>query len=516
MDHSDAETCPPSPTVDSGAPPGPLSAPTQLALDQCAKATRGAVLVQTEGANRGRRIALTPGEHTIGRATCHSIPVDPNVDRAVSSRHARLLSSGDAWWIEDLGSTNGTLVDGVPLQGGAHTLHPGARIEVGRSVGGDVAGTVAFTFELEGEVAQDGFRAVDAHHSASGSASAPYADVGMGVDVPPPPAMGVAPSPRRPRFADLRHAVEKGLGRIVSLPARIRIEGQIRDARERLAQLAPQAQPALGALGAALAIEAPDAVRRTPQAGELQRCCDEAATRRVAQDQLTRDRAEIAEKHAEEMAGHELAINEAEAVAEVARRAFAAARTEASRDEQAVRTYLREVQPAFDAAAAGLREAAAVAGGAPIPDDLNQRLAALNAHLSVCEPAARRLGEALVVPEAARLASRRTADTAAAALHGAEQRVRERRDLASATRARHDASIQALETRETAARQALDAMASRTAEVHAELGRTVFRQRIAAALGLPAFEGARAAHAALVEQEDLIDKLTAELRAHGG
>lgn len=35
-------------------------------------------------------------------------------DPYVSGRHAQLTWDGSAWWIEDLGSSNGTHIDGVP------------------------------------------------------------------------------------------------------------------------------------------------------------------------------------------------------------------------------------------------------------------------------------------------------------------------------------------------------------------------------------------------------------------
>jgi ABC-type multidrug transport system ATPase subunit len=55
---------------------------------------------------------LTPGEHVLGRqATCDLI-----LDyQGVSRQHARLRVSTDGFWLTDLGSTNGTFLDGRPL-----------------------------------------------------------------------------------------------------------------------------------------------------------------------------------------------------------------------------------------------------------------------------------------------------------------------------------------------------------------------------------------------------------------
>ena len=59
--------------------------------------------------------------------------VDCGADNGVSRRHAQLTTDGTRWWVEDLGSSNGTFVAGAvdPL--------PKAPIEVGvkREVGPD-------------------------------------------------------------------------------------------------------------------------------------------------------------------------------------------------------------------------------------------------------------------------------------------------------------------------------------------------------------------------------------------
>jgi hypothetical protein len=53
-------------------------------------------------------------------------------DSFASGRHARLDPQGEVVVIEDLGSTNGTYLNGEPLSG-PQPLHPGDRIRIGDS-----------------------------------------------------------------------------------------------------------------------------------------------------------------------------------------------------------------------------------------------------------------------------------------------------------------------------------------------------------------------------------------------
>jgi pSer/pThr/pTyr-binding forkhead associated (FHA) protein len=52
-------------------------------------------------------------------------------DPATSGHHARLERRGDQFWIVDLGSTNGTLVNGEPIQEKA--LSHGDRVTIGQN-----------------------------------------------------------------------------------------------------------------------------------------------------------------------------------------------------------------------------------------------------------------------------------------------------------------------------------------------------------------------------------------------
>jgi pSer/pThr/pTyr-binding forkhead associated (FHA) protein len=79
---------------------------------------------------KGRAFVLAD-ELTIGRSPRCSVPLA--ADGFVSQVHARLFRRGDEYWVEDLGSTNGTLMNGRKLAGAA-PLRKGDLIQVGQTV----------------------------------------------------------------------------------------------------------------------------------------------------------------------------------------------------------------------------------------------------------------------------------------------------------------------------------------------------------------------------------------------
>jgi len=79
---------------------------------------------------KGRAFPLTD-ELTIGRSPRCNVPLAS--DGFVSQLHARLFRRGDEYWVEDLGSTNGTLMNGRALAGAA-PLRKGDLIQVGQTV----------------------------------------------------------------------------------------------------------------------------------------------------------------------------------------------------------------------------------------------------------------------------------------------------------------------------------------------------------------------------------------------
>jgi len=70
-------------------------------------------LVFLAGPIAGRRYKLADGEYVIGRRSDCQIFVP---DMRVSRQHARLIKAGEQWTLEDLGSNNGTYINGVRLQ----------------------------------------------------------------------------------------------------------------------------------------------------------------------------------------------------------------------------------------------------------------------------------------------------------------------------------------------------------------------------------------------------------------
>ena len=87
-------------------------------------------LVVTQGALAGTRVTLDSRPILIGRADDSTLVLD---DDYASTRHARIAPQGDDWYVEDLGSTNGTYLDRAKVTG--RTRVPlGAPIRIGKTV----------------------------------------------------------------------------------------------------------------------------------------------------------------------------------------------------------------------------------------------------------------------------------------------------------------------------------------------------------------------------------------------
>lgn len=87
-------------------------------------------LVVTEGPLQGSVIELNGAPLLLGRATEADLVLE---DDYVSGRHARLFPQGTRWFLEDLGSTNGTYVNGAQLSRTV-VVEPGTPIRIGKTV----------------------------------------------------------------------------------------------------------------------------------------------------------------------------------------------------------------------------------------------------------------------------------------------------------------------------------------------------------------------------------------------
>ncbi len=91
---------------------------------------RASVLVVTAGGLAGTRIGLTGAPVLIGRADDSTLVL---TDDYASTRHARISQQEGVWFVEDLGSTNGTYL-GQHKLGGPTPLEVGVPIRIGKTV----------------------------------------------------------------------------------------------------------------------------------------------------------------------------------------------------------------------------------------------------------------------------------------------------------------------------------------------------------------------------------------------
>ena len=110
----------------------PNATPTPRGKNKGAPKRRGAptTLRVGEGANNGESAPLSEAPLLIGRGSDAAIKLD---DDYVSTRHARVASDGEQWYVEDLGSTNGTYV------GSSRITQPtpittGTQVRIGKTI----------------------------------------------------------------------------------------------------------------------------------------------------------------------------------------------------------------------------------------------------------------------------------------------------------------------------------------------------------------------------------------------
>lgn len=87
-------------------------------------------LLELTDPSSGRRFHLNPGVNSVGRENSDVLLMDGTVSR----RHAQVSVDGDAVTVTDLGSTNGTTLEGVPVPANTPTaVAAGATLRFGNS-----------------------------------------------------------------------------------------------------------------------------------------------------------------------------------------------------------------------------------------------------------------------------------------------------------------------------------------------------------------------------------------------
>ncbi|WP_322762003.1 FHA domain-containing protein [Frankia sp. Cr2] len=123
--HLQAAARPPHPTPARQAPPArPQSKPPSRRSRTPSK------LIVTKGQLAGTMIPLGPTPVTIGRAQDSTLVLE---DDFASARHARLVPHDGQWFVEDLGSTNGTYLDRTKVTS-PMPVPLGAPVRIGKTV----------------------------------------------------------------------------------------------------------------------------------------------------------------------------------------------------------------------------------------------------------------------------------------------------------------------------------------------------------------------------------------------
>lgn len=150
-------------------------------------------LTMRKGPQPGQQYSLITDSVTIGRDPMVDVVVN---DPEVSRQHARLTRSGDQFLVQDLGSTNGTFLDGRRLAGDPVPVAPGQLITIG--------GNVSLVFEAKGDV---GATLLAGDEPEAGAAETDEGPPGVGIfDFPE----GLEPVwPEEPDFAAF-DAAERG------------------------------------------------------------------------------------------------------------------------------------------------------------------------------------------------------------------------------------------------------------------------------------------------------------------
>lgn len=134
-------------------------------------------LVMRSGPTVGKVFPVDKAEIFVGRDLNNDVVIN---DPEISRRHARLFQQGNSFVLEDLGSTNGTFVNGQRIMG-PNVLRPGDAVTFGERM--------SLVFE-SAEYDQDATMVSPAAHPAFNEPSPPHA-----YGQPPAPAYNIPVQP---------------------------------------------------------------------------------------------------------------------------------------------------------------------------------------------------------------------------------------------------------------------------------------------------------------------------------
>ena len=101
-----------------------------LLAQPTARETGRLIVLQSPALDEGDLFTLDAHPLTIGRGTANDVSLAE--DEYSSTRHARLEPRRDGVWVEDIGSTNGTFVNGIRLTR-ERRLVPGDVVRIGET-----------------------------------------------------------------------------------------------------------------------------------------------------------------------------------------------------------------------------------------------------------------------------------------------------------------------------------------------------------------------------------------------
>jgi len=88
------------------------------------------VVIKSAALAEGEELELEAAPLTIGRGSENDVPLDG--DEFASAQHARFEPRRDGVWLEDVGSTNGTFLNGIRVSR-ARKLTPGDVVRIGET-----------------------------------------------------------------------------------------------------------------------------------------------------------------------------------------------------------------------------------------------------------------------------------------------------------------------------------------------------------------------------------------------